>query len=65
MKTKTLNLLNLIKDAKYNKAYNYFVEHNYTKYKHIEWYADQWARAFVSCPVEDAVNYPGRKEVYR
>lgn len=63
MKNKTANLLKLIKDAKYNKAYNYFVEHNYTKYKHIEWYANQWARAFVSCP--DTENYPERREVYR
>lgn len=65
MKTKTANLLNLIREVKYAKAYNYFVEHNYTKYKHIEWYAEQWARAFVSCPCGEAHNFPERVEVYR
>ena len=65
MKAKTANLLKLIKEVKYTKAYNYFVKNNYTKYHHIEWYAEQWARAFVSCPVEDTINYPSRKEVYR
>lgn len=63
MKARTLNLLNIIKEVKYQKAYNYFIKNNSTKYKHVEWYADQWARAFVSCP--DTENYPERREVYR
>ena len=63
MKARTKELLQLIKDAKYHKAYNYFVKNNYTKYHHIEWYAENWARAFVSCP--DTENFPERREVYR
>lgn len=63
MKTKTKELLNLIKSAKYHKAYNYFIKNNYTKYHHIEWYAEQYAKAFVS--VIDTNNFPERREVYR
>ena len=65
MKTKTANLLNLIKSAKYHKAYNYFIKNNYAKYHNIEWYADLYAKSFISVSVEDTVNFPERKEVYR
>jgi hypothetical protein len=63
MKSKTKELLKLVKDAKFNKAYNFFVRNNSTKYNHVEWYAHEWARSFVS--VVDTKNFPERREVYR
>ena len=63
MKAKTKQLLKMIRQAKYHAAYKYYVKHNITKYgDNVDWYANDWAKAFCSIPVNE--NYPSRKEVY-